>query len=281
MTLQAIFVEYCVAYLRILRPVNCVITSLSVLVGAWVGKNIFLSWPLIVAALVGFTVCAFGNLVNDIKDIEIDRINNPTRPLAAGKVKKNIIWFMAFAFMLGSALAAFFIGTFPFLVVSAALILLVFYSVYFKKTLVGNLAVAVIAGLSFILGGLIARNQACFVPAIFAIFVHMPREIIKDVIDMEGDRIVNAVTLPIVLGPTRAYIISAILLGVLCLLLPIPYIIGILDTAYMIVIIAGAYPMLFYIIWRLLKKPPVSAMPLLSNLIKGSMAVGLLAMIVP
>jgi geranylgeranylglycerol-phosphate geranylgeranyltransferase len=281
LTLRAIFVEYCVAYLRILRPVNCVITSASVLVGAWIGTYIFLSGPLIAAALVGFAVCAFGNLVNDIRDIEIDRINNPRRPLAAGRVKKNVVWFMAFAFMMGSALAAFFIGTFPFLVVITALVLLIFYSVYLKKTLVGNLAVAVISGLSFILGGLIARNPACIVPAIFAIFVHLPREILKDIMDMKGDRIIGAVTLPIVLGPTPAYIISALLLGILCLLLPLPYIIGILDATYMIIILAGAYPMLFYIIWQLMKKPPLSALSLLSNLIKASMAVGLLAMIVP
>ncbi|UCG29462.1 MAG: UbiA family prenyltransferase [candidate division WOR-3 bacterium] len=267
------------AYLRIIRPVNCVIASVSVLVGAWIGRDIFLSNGLIAAAIIGFMVCAFGNLVNDIKDIEIDRINNPTRPLPSGKVKKNIIWLMAFAFMMCSATASFFLGTFPFLVVIAALILLLFYSVYLKKTLFGNLAVALISGLSFILGGLVAGNAASLVPLIFSIFIHMPREILKDVMDMRGDRMIGAITLPIMVGTTQAYNISAIFLSVLCLMLPIPYIIGILDIVYIIIVLAVAYPILIYIIWRLVKKPSVNALPLVSNLIKASMIVGLAAMI--
>jgi len=269
-----------VAYLRIIRPVNCIITSISVLVGGWIAKEIFLSGNLVIAALIGFAVCAFGNLINDIKDIEIDRINNPTRPLPSGKVKKNFIWLMAFASMIGSAIASFFLGTIPFLVVIAAIILLIFYSVYLKKTVFGNITVALIAGLSFIFGGVVANNILSIVPAIFSILIHMPREILKDVIDMKGDRMTGAVTLPILVGPMQAYNISAIFLSVLCLMLPIPYITGILDATYIIIILAGAYPLLIYIIWRLLKKPPASALHLISNLIKASMIVGLLAMII-
>ena len=267
------------AYLRIIRPVNCIITSISVLVGGWIAKDIFLSQNLAIAALIGFTVCAFGNLINDIKDIEIDRINNPRRPLPSGRVKKNIIWFMAFAAMIISAAAAFFLGKIPFLVVTAALVLLVLYSLYLKKTVLGNIAVAVTAGLSFIFGGVISGNVFSVVPAIFSIFIHIPREILKDVMDMKGDRMTGAVTLPILIGPMKAYNISAILLAILCLLLPLPYITGILGATYIIIVLAGAYPLLIYMIWLLLKKPTENMLPLLSNLIKASMIVGLLAMI--
>jgi len=251
-----------------------------VLVGGWIAKEIFLSRDLAIATLIGFTVCAFGNLINDIKDIEIDRINNPMRPLPSGRVKKNIIWFMAFATMTISAAASFFLGKTPFLVVTAALVLLIFYSLYLKKTVFGNIAVALTAGLSFVFGGVISSNVFSVVPAIFSIFIHLPREILKDVMDMKGDRMTGAVTLPILIGPMKAYNVSAILLAILCLMLPIPYITGILGAAYIIVVLAGAYPLLVYLIWSLLKKPPNNMLPLLSNLIKASMIVGLLAMII-
>jgi len=260
--------------------VNCIITSVSVLVGAWIARQVALSGALVIAALIGFTVCAFGNLINDIKDIEIDRINNPMRPLPAGKVKKNIIWFMAFACMVISSTVSFFLGRIPFIIVIAAIVMLIFYSVFLKKTVLGNITVALIAGLSFIFGGVIASNMLALIPAIFSILIHMPREIVKDVMDMKGDRMTGAATLPIMLGPPRAYIISAIFLGLLCLVLPIPYIAGMLGAAYMIIILAGAYPLLVYMIWLLLRKPPATTLPLISNLIKASMIVGLLAMII-
>ena len=280
MTLNAYFVEYVVAYLRIIRPVNCIITSISVLVGAWIARQITLSSTLAIAALIGFTVCAFGNLINDIKDIEIDRINNPMRPLPSGKVKKNIIWFMAFACMAISSAASFFLGRIPFLIVIAALVMLIFYSIFLKKTVFGNITVALIAGLSFIFGGVVSSNTLAVIPAIFAILIHMPREIVKDIMDMKGDRMTGAVTLPIMLGPSRACSISAIFLGILCLVLPIPYIVGLLGTAYIIIVLTGAYPLLGYMIWLLLRKPPATTLPIISNLIKASMIVGLLAMII-
>lgn len=269
------------AYLQIIRPVNCAISAVSVLVGALIGRAIILPGSLVAAALIGFGVCAFGNLVNDIQDVEIDRINNPKRPLPAGRVRKNVIWLMAFAFMTGSALAAFFLGPAPFLIVVGAMILLVFYSVYLKKTLAGNLTVALIAGLSFIFGGVVAANPLAVIPGAFAVLIHIPREIIKDVIDMSGDRLARARTLPIVAGPSVAYNISAVFLGLLCIALPLPYLARVLGRAYMLIILCAAYPLLFYIMWRLLKKPSSESLPRLSDLIKAAMAVGLIAMIVP
>jgi geranylgeranylglycerol-phosphate geranylgeranyltransferase len=269
-----------VGYLRIIRPVNCLITLISVLVGAWISRSILLSGPLFAAGLIGFAVCAFGNVVNDIKDIDIDRINNPARPLPAGEVKKNIASFMAIAFLILSTTGSIFLGLWPFLTVITALVLLLLYSACLKKTLAGNITVALIAGLSFVFGGFVAHNPACLVPLIFSIFIHLPREIIKDVIDMKGDKTIGAVTLPIIAGPFRACSISALLLAFLCLILPLPYISGILNSNYIIIILVAAYPTLLYVIWQLLRKPPTQRLPLISNLIKVSMAIGLIAMIV-
>jgi geranylgeranylglycerol-phosphate geranylgeranyltransferase len=183
-------------------------------------------------------------------------------------------------FLVLSIAGAFFLGLWPFLTVIAALFLLFLYSAYLKKTLAGNFTVAFVAGLSFVLGGLVAGNLACIIPFIFSLFIHLPREIVKDVLDMKGDKEIGAVTLPIIAGPFRACNLSALLLGFLCLLLPLPYILGILNIAYMILILAVAYPVLLYVIWRLLKKPLTGELHLMSNLIKAAMAAGLVAMII-
>ena len=268
------------AYLRIIRPINCCITLLSVLVGGWIGQGISFSANLLLAGSIGFVACAFGNIVNDIKDIEIDRINNPERPLPSGALTVRSAMFMAITLFILPAIASFYLGVWPFIIVITALLLLLLYSTYLKKTIAGNLTVAVIAGLSFVLGGLVSRNPMCIVPLIFSIFTHLPREIVKDVIDMKGDRVIGVVTLPIIVGPFRAYTISSSLLGILCLLLPLPYVLRILNVAYIIIVLVFAYPIILYTIWRLLRKPRPDELRLISELIKTSMVIGLIAMIV-
>ena len=267
-------------HLRIIRPLNCLITLVSVLVGVWIGKDIIFSIPVAAAAFIGFVVCAFGNVVNDIKDIKIDRINNPDRPLPSGKVSKNTASYMAIVFFVIPVAGALFLGLWPFLTVITALFLLFLYSAYLKKTLAGNFTVASIAGLSFLFGGFVGHNPFCIVPLIFSIFIHLPREIVKDVMDMKGDKTIGATTLPIIAGPVTSCNISALILALLCLILPLPYLLGILNVVFIIIILVAAYPLLFYIILRLLRKPQSSALPLISNLIKASMAAGLVAMIV-
>ena len=263
-----------------IRPLNCAITLLSVFVGGWIGKSIHFSIELIGAGIVGFLVCAFGNIVNDMFDIEIDRINNPQRPLASGQARQNIALLMALIFLGVSLVTAFFLGLLPFIVVITAILFLFFYSAYLKKTLAGNLIVALTAGLSFILGGLVGKNTACLIPFVFSIFIHVPREIVKDIMDMKGDKMTGAVTLPIFAGITRSCTISAILLACLALLLPVPYIINILNVVYILIILVVAYPILLYIIWRLMRKPGLDELPRISNLVKAAMAVGLAAMII-
>jgi geranylgeranylglycerol-phosphate geranylgeranyltransferase len=250
------------------------------LVGGWIGQGVLFSTTLIAAGLVGFVVCAFGNVVNDIKDLEIDRINNPERPLPSGKVSRHAASIMAVVCLIIGVLGSIPLGIFPFFIVITAALLLFAYSAYIKKTLVSNLLVALIAGMSFLLGGLVAHNALCIIPFIFSIFIHVPREIVKDVMDMKGDKTAGIQTIPIVAGPITAYNISAVLLGFLCLILPLPYIFKLLNVAYIFIVMLIAYPILLYTIWRLIRKPSKDELPMISNLMKTSMAVGLIAMTV-
>ena len=81
-----------------LRPLNCIITMGAVWVGGWIGQDIILSPSLILAGMIGFLVCGFGNLINDLYDIEIDKINNPERPLPSGRADRKIAIIMSIAY---------------------------------------------------------------------------------------------------------------------------------------------------------------------------------------
>ncbi len=248
---------------------NCLITFVSVLCGAWVGKLIIINNQILLAGIVGFSVCAFGNVINDIMDIEIDKINNPSRPLASGRVKKNTAIAITLVLAIVSLLITLFLNFESLIIVIIAILLLFFYGLYLKKTPVANLIVAIIAGLSFIFGGIITSNSVALIPAVFAIFIHTPREIIKDIIDIEGDRKFGVLSLPITLGKEKSITIAIIFLIFLILLSPVPYFTGFLNTKYLLVILFGAIPLLILTIIR------IKYYKLASNLLKIIMLVGL------
>lgn len=266
-------------YVAIIRPVNCLIASASVLIGAWIGQSIVFSPALLLACLIAFVVCAFGNIVNDLSDIEIDRVNDPQKPLVAGTANKAVVILVAVIFAVLALVSALSLGFVPFLVVGIASGLLLLYSIKLKKTLVANFLVAFVSGLTFVLGGLVAANSVCIVPFVFSLFIHPPREIIKDVIDREGDRNAGVSSLPIRFGVERAYTMGALFVGILIILLPFPFLLRLLKLRYILIVLLCAYPLLLYMLIKLLKKPQESELPVLSTVLKLTMVIGLVAMI--
>lgn len=267
-------------YITILRPVNCTVTFISVLIGAWIGKGIVFPPALVLAGLIGFTVCAYGNIINDLHDIDIDRINNPDRPLASGKATKRGAVLLAILFILLSILASISLGVSPFILVTGAAIVLYLYAYFIKKTILANIIISLIAGTGFLLGGMITRNNFCIYPYLFSFFIHMPREIIKDILDIEGDRQYGVVSLPIRFGVPAALTVDGLMIGLLCMMLPLPFLLRILTVRYMIVTLIGAYPILLYCIFVMMRKPSRTQLERVSMFYKISMVVGLFAMIV-
>jgi len=263
-----------------MRPINCIITIGAVWVGAWIGQGFTLSSSLILAGMIGFTTCGFGNLINDLYDIEIDKVNNPLRPLPSGKADKKWVIIMTIGLLAISMIFALSINLIVFLLVFVVSTMLFIYAAYLKKTIFANAVVSLIAGLSFVLGGIVSRNPICIFPFIFSIFIHMPREIIKDMIDIKGDRENNVSSMPIVFGTEKACAISAFFVGILCILLPLPYIFKVLSIKYMIVVLVFAYPLLIYCLVKLLKRPVDKELITLSRALKISMGTGLVAMII-
>ncbi len=238
------------------------------------GKEIVFNNKTLLAGIVGFLVCAYGNIINDIMDIEIDRINNPNRPLVSGRIKIDSALLMAIFFITISLMISSLLGFKPFLLVVITILLLFFYSSYFKKTSSANFIVAIIAGLSFIFGGFITDNIFSLIPALFSLLIHIPREIIKDIIDIKGDREFGVISLPIIYGEEKARQIALAFLIILISASPFPYLLGFLNIGYLLVIAIAAIPLIILTIAELPKSQSAS------NLLKLIMVVGLVAFII-
>jgi len=114
--------------------------------------------------------------------------------------------------LLGLAAAALVNGG-AVLVGSAALVVMIAYSPLLKRRgLPGNVAVALVAGLPLLYGAIaVDRPAAGLVPWTLAAWLHLVREIVKDLDDQAGDAALGRRTLPLVLGARRAGLIAAVL----------------------------------------------------------------------
>jgi len=254
----------------VLRPHNVAAALLSVAVGFAMTGSV--RWPYLMLAAVAFATAA-GNTINDIYDVDIDRVNKPRRPLPAGSLSVRVAVGL-YIFCIAAAVCLL-----PFLPAAAALwiaawvVLLHLYSWRLKRMyLAGNILVALVAGSGFLLGAFAGGDtMAGLIPAIFTFFFVMGREIVKDTDDLEGDRACKAMTFPVKSGRKTALGTALVIFLSLCVSLPLPSYVGFYRMAYGFIMLLAVVPVLLLSIWIILKDRPLG---LVSTLLKVGMFFG-------
>jgi len=270
------------ALFEISRPSNVLIAFLTIFIAAAVTKGLQLNLDILLAAVSTALITIGANVINDICDVIIDKINKPGRPLPAGKLsRREALLYFSVVYILGWILAAW-INISMFFIAFSVSILLIFYSLKFKRTiLLGNLIVSFTTAMAFIYGGLaVNRIQATIFPAIFAFLFHFGREIIKDLQDVHGDQQAGAITFPVKFGHKPSVYLTLLVFLILILLTLIPYILTIYSLTYLLVVIFGIYPVLGLVLYIAWKTPEPKNLGLASNILKADMLVGLLAIYV-
>ncbi len=266
--------------IKLIRPVNFFITFISVIVAAIIcqpsnapGLNIFL------AAFAASFALASGNIINDINDIETDKINKPFRPLASGKITIREAYGLYILFVFISILFSFLLNEIASVIVLFSILLLFIYSKYLKRIpILGNIIVAFLTGLVFIFGGVVVNNPvAAIVPAVFAFLINLIREIVKDMEDVEGDIKTGVITFPIKLGFHKSKILTLIITVSLLLYTMYPFLTQLYRIEYFIVVMVIVNPILVYCLKILFEDPSQKSLKQTSNLLKLSMVFGLIA----
>jgi len=183
------------ASVSILRPVNCAMIGFAVMVGYFVSKPASVSAAAIALGFVtGFAICAFSMVVNDYYDIEVDRVNQPTRPLPSGAVSKRGAVGIAVAMLAVGFLAAFLLVS-PDAVLIVALYSLLAWVYDFrakKYGVAGNMIVASSLAIPFIYGGVISGGQVLESLLLFmaatSFLAGVGREVVKAMADVPGDQ---------------------------------------------------------------------------------------------
>lgn len=178
-----------------------------------------------ILVLATLFIAAAGYVINDIYDLEIDKVNKPDKVVVGKYIsEKNALTLFLILNVIGVGLGFYLcngIGKSGFFVIFImASALLYIYSSYLKQMLlVGNIVVSLVVSLSILLIGIFEllpvitennRNvQITFFEiildyAIFAFMINFVRELVKDIEDIDGDHKGGMKTLPIVLGRARA-----------------------------------------------------------------------------
>jgi geranylgeranylglycerol-phosphate geranylgeranyltransferase len=276
-----------ISSLQLIRFGNCLIAAVSVWVGAYLAAG-FVTTPALWVTMAGvFCICAGGNIVNDIIDRRIDTISHPDRPIPAGKVSIHAAKVLAIIFHLSAMILIAFSNLTVALAGVFAILALLAYNLRLKRVpLVGNLIIAILAGLTLVCGGLAVDPDATLllpgpiVAAMFAFFFHLIREIIKDIEDMDGDSRNNASSLALWLGVKPSLSLALLLTLIAMALTVLPFVLGWYGIVYLwIVLLLVDLPVTAFVLLAFLR-PSRRRLNWCRICLKVGMVCGLAALVV-
>lgn len=273
------FFKHIYYYYKLSRPLNVFITITTIVIAAVITGKFSINPLLIYAIITAAFVAAGANVVNDIYDVEIDKINKPKRMIAAGKISLKQAWgFFYITYAIGITFALLSDSIMLIIAVFIA-ILLYIYSAYLKRTILwGNLTVSISAATVFLYGAQsVGHWKDGIIPAIFALFFHFGREVVKDMQDMEGDLTHNAVTFAGKYGKQKSIVLINIVFGVLIGITLIPFFLNIYNLYYLWIVLFGVDLILIGISITLWKFNDRASLGKISHLLKLDMLVGLLS----
>ena len=222
--------EPIVRYFRFIRPFTLLVPALGMVCGALMGLSVdpkgVSDWSpggeeiilrILAGAVLAVALNAFSNGLNQICDLEIDRINKPHRMLPSGRISMPEAWGLSLVFLVVALLLAIWINYQCFLVVLGGALGTFLYSAPPIRTksrgLWANLTIAVVRGTLLPVAGWstvkhVLQPEPWFLGAILGVYF-LGAVTTKDFSDVEGDRRGGCRTLPVIYGVHRSIRIIA------------------------------------------------------------------------
>lgn len=214
---------------QLMRLEHGVMLFLAILIGSLISQKTLydnLDLPLMNIVLTFFVALfleASTFALNDYYDMEIDRINKRTdRPLVRGDVSPKTALVLFYVLFPLGLLCSFFVNMTCFVIALITALISVLYDIKMKKIkLIGNFYIAYIMAIPFIFGGatvlgndafsLGVINPVIYIIALIAFVAGAGREIMKDVMDFEGDQIQGVKSFPRYIGKRASSGVAALL----------------------------------------------------------------------
>lgn len=185
-------------------------------------KTYLLSKELFLLSLSSVLIAAAGYIINDYYDVKIDYINKPDRVVVGKVIKRRVVMVAHTILNLSGIALGLLISPLIALINFFCALLLWLYSNQLKRfPLIGNIAVALLTGLSIYIIEIFYQTNNIFILiyALFAFGFTLIREIVKDLEDIKGDATFGCRTLPVVIGirKTKSIMFFLSILFVACI----------------------------------------------------------------
>ncbi len=191
--------------------------------------------------LTGFFISGSAMISNDYFDLNVDRVNRPSRPLPSGRITIPELKILMGLFSVLGLTAAVLLGPLQLILAVILWAVGVLYNWKFKETgLPGNAMVSLSVAMTFIFGGVAVGGVFSGVVWIFgalAFIFDLGEEIAGGAMDIEGDKQRQARTLASSRGRKAALRVSAALFTIFIGLSFVPYVVGLLGTNYLFLIV--------------------------------------------
>jgi geranylgeranylglycerol-phosphate geranylgeranyltransferase len=252
------------AAVSILRPVNCAMIGFAVVIGYFVSKPAAVSpIDIVLGFITGFAICAFSMVANDYYDIDVDRVNQPSRPLPSGALSKSdAVAIAAVTLILGFVATALTLDFQAMLIVALYSFLAWLYDFRAKKYgVVGNMVVASSLAIPFVYGGVISGGHVLDSLLLFmastSFLAGVGREIVKAMADVPGDKERGVRSYASVHGMRAASLLGALffLAAVVTSVLPL-FLVSVNDFYRVGVLLPDAA--FVYLAYRIVTRPDVA-----------------------
>ncbi len=209
-------------YWIFIRPFTLLVPAFGMLSGAlvalgseprgsseWSDSAALIVLRIVAGALMAALLNAYSNGINQIFDIEVDRINKPERPLPSGRLSPTGAWAVSLAALAAALSLAAWVNWQCLLMAACAAFLTTIYSAPPLRTkgrgVWANLTIAVPRGTLLTVAGwssvksVFASPEPWILGGVFGLFF-LGAVTTKDFSDIEGDRRGGCRTLPVIYG---------------------------------------------------------------------------------
>jgi chlorophyll synthase len=189
------------------------------------GESVAENWSILLRGilLAGPLMCAMSQTMNDYFDREVDAINEPERPIPAGKISKSASWLITFGLIVTGFLVAFSIHPYVVAIAFVGVLMSHAYSgppIRAKRNgWFGNLIVGLAyEGVAWLTGSFaitqgIPSGETIALAIIFSLGAHGIMTL-NDFKSIVGDNIRKVASIPVQLGEKKAAILAAIIMDI-------------------------------------------------------------------
>lgn len=227
-------------------------------------------WELAVLGLaIPFLIVGASMAINDYHDYEADRINNRIdRPLVRNPdLKPEYVLILSLLMIFAGIVLSFLLFMDNLLVVIGVTIfsfLSISYNIWTKERgLIGNMTVAACDMAPFVLALIAMAGKeggtdfdtaiTVLIMATITFFGVVGRELIKGIMDIEGDRVANSTTFAVKYGPKKAVQLASFFFIIVIILAPLPLFLTFRNNIFYAIFMVITIIFLFYSVLILLR----------------------------